>query len=123
NCPSNNPAGPAPMIATLVRNTCSSRYCRLEPCEPRVSSRLAMIIISYNNVCKGDQSPKQHDGGDVDEEGVFGAAAGRQRDARVRAGEEFRLENLALGAGLASAAEGAGGLGCRGREGIGRHHQ
>ena len=35
----------------------------------------------------------------------------------------FELKIVALGAGLASAAEGAGGLGRRGREGIRRHHQ
>ena len=29
SCPSSNPAGPAPMIATFVRNTCSPDYCRL----------------------------------------------------------------------------------------------
>src|ERR1700682_3186085 len=30
NCPSSNPAGPAPMIATFVRNTCSPDCYRLE---------------------------------------------------------------------------------------------
>ena len=30
SCPSSNPAGPAPMIATFVRNTCPPDYYRLE---------------------------------------------------------------------------------------------
>src|SRR5262249_54147155 len=47
------------MIATFVRNTCSSRYYRLQEPWPDARGRgLAMIIISYNNNRKGLLSPK-----------------------------------------------------------------
>src|SRR4051812_652261 len=44
-------------------------------------------------------------------------SARRARRQRVCAGEDVRSENLALGAAVAPAAEGAGGLGRIGREG------
>src|SRR3954462_1206742 len=109
------------MIATFVRNTCPHYYYRLGSRRGR-AARLATIIISYNNSCKGPWSPKIK-GDDVDEEDVFGVAAGCQRDACVGAGKNLRTEAVALGAGLAPAAEGARGLGRRGREAIRRQHQ
>src|SRR5579859_3644706 len=124
NCPSSNPAGPAPMIATFVRNTCSLDCYTFEAGRSRRwPSQLALVIISYNNICKGPSKPGCRKGRRVDEENAPGAAGGRQRVACVRAGEEFRTETLALGAGFASAAKGARGLGRRGREGFRRHHQ
>src|SRR5215211_1573533 len=59
----------------------------------------------------------------VHEKSVIGVAAGCQCDACDGAGEDLRTEDIALGAGVASAAEGAGGMGCRGREGFRRHRQ
>src|SRR5450631_2563830 len=110
------------MIATFVRNTCSPGCYRLELRPLRRQRRaLAMIIISYNNICKGPLKPGCHEGDDVDEETSVGAAAGRQCDACVRAGKDRRTETVALGAGVASAAEGAGRLGRGGRKGIRRH--
>src|SRR5665647_2183424 len=110
------------MIATFVRNTCPPDCYRLQrqprPAGPHV---LAMIIISYNNSRKGPLKPRYHEGENVDEENVVGVAAGRQRDACVRAGKNLRAETVALGAGVASAAKGAGGLGRRGPEGVRRH--
>ena len=48
---------------------------------------------------------------DEDEEGLSGAAVCRRREPRFRAGQDLRPEDFALGAGVASAAEGAGRLG------------
>ena len=42
---------------------------------------------------------------------------------RARAGQDLRAQALALGAADASAAEGDGGMGRLGREGVERHHQ
>src|ERR1700688_1191374 len=53
SCPSSNPAGPAPMIATFVRNTCSLGCYRLQAKAAVVAAELAMIIILYNNICTG----------------------------------------------------------------------
>ena len=50
-----------------------------------------------------------------------GAADRRVR--RARAGQDLRSQALALGAADASAAEGDGGMGRIGREGLERHHQ
>src|SRR6201998_3179442 len=86
--------------------------------------RLAMMIISYNSSCKGRPKRQPHgiQGDRTDEEDVFGVAAGRQCDAVLRAAKNSRDEDFALGAGRASAAEGDGGLGRRGREGLRRYH-
>src|SRR4029453_6084648 len=62
-------------------------------------------------------------GDDVHEKSVVGAAACGRGDACVGARKKLRVEDFALGAGLAFAAEGAGGLGGRGRKGFRRHHQ
>src|SRR5450759_5186662 len=47
----------------------------------------------------------------------------RRGDGYVRAGQDVRAQAVTLGAGVASVAEGAGGLGRRGGEGLRRHHQ
>ena len=62
-------------------------------------------------------------GENVHEKSVVGAAACSRCDACVGAGKNLRTEDFALGAGLAFAAEGAGGLGGCGRKGFRRHHQ
>ena len=49
--------------------------------------------------------------------------AGVERERRARAGQDLRAAPVALGAAVASAAEGAGGLGRFDREGLERHHQ
>src|SRR5713101_7330943 len=89
SCPSSNPAGPAPMIATFVRNTCSIGYYRLWTAEARGRHPhiLAMIIISYNSVRKGPSEALLSRGEDVDEEDVLGVAVGSQRDAHDGAGK------------------------------------
>src|SRR6266568_8145570 len=62
NCPSSNPEGPAPMIATFVRNTCSSAYYRLQrKAAAAWGGRLAMMIIPYNNNRKGPLKPCQEE--------------------------------------------------------------
>src|ERR1700676_2525784 len=96
SCPSTNPAGPAPMTATFVRNTSPPDYYRLEGSSVRAWPHvLAMIIISYNNNCKGPSKPCVTGGDDIDEENVVGALVGRQCDPCVGAGKVFRTEIVA----------------------------
>src|SRR5262249_11764733 len=45
------------------------------------------------------------------------------RDRRTRSEQNFRAQDRTLGAPIASAAEGAGGMGRLGRESFRRHHQ
>src|ERR1700709_132694 len=110
--PSSNPAGPAPMMATLVRTPCPLEHCRLECSGGGIGRVLAMIIIVDNNNCKGPSKPALMRGDDVDEDRIVGVAAGRRRDARfdarfdpgAGAGKDLRAEAVALGAGVASVA-------------------
>src|SRR5262245_48656480 len=114
------------MIATFVRNTCFPRWCTLgrRLC---AGAALAMMIISYNNDCKGrrkaDGPREWTEGDDADEEDVFGVVAGSKSDAGVWAGADRQPEDFALGTGFPSAAEGTGGLGGRSRKGVRRYHQ
>src|SRR3954453_14193505 len=56
SCPSSNPAGPAPMIATFVRKPCSLDQATAE-CRNR--TWLAMAMLSYNNIRKARLKPIQ----------------------------------------------------------------
>src|SRR5215831_18234338 len=79
-----------------------------------------------DNMLTNEPEPSRRTKGedvDEDEDDLPGAAVCRRRDARFGAGKKFRLEDFDLGAGHASAAEIAGRLGRRGREGFRRHDQ
>src|ERR1044072_1911272 len=102
------------MMATFVRKP-GSLETRQAECRNR--GRLAMAMLSYNNIGKGHGSPQNHPGRDVDEESVAGGAVGRLCVAGAGAGKNLRAETVALGAGVASPAKGAGRLGSRGGEG------
>src|ERR1700720_2892114 len=90
SCPSSNPAGPAPMIAAFVRNTCSPEHYRLQrqPAAAR-PHQLAMGNISYNDKRKGPLKARFREGDNGHEENVLGAIAGRQCDACVSPVKDF----------------------------------
>src|SRR5262245_40263619 len=112
-----------------VRQNCAPGLCQNSP---RTSLYSALHLGLNGTQRRPTAVPKQEEHDAIVSSRIFHRNIGRvgrrdcspeQRTRGIGAGQDFRAQAFALGAADASAAEGDGGMGRLGREGVERHHQ